>query len=102
MLSTSEMAAAAGRLAWPGAGGGGRGWWFAAAVLEGANGAGASVSVVWSGAALPGYGLTPGASPGGFAFGLSTLNSSGAIPYAGQAPGAPLGTPSFLPPGQWW
>jgi len=75
--------------------------WFGTAALQGDNVGGASVSFNWNGAALPGYGLTPGNFGGNFAFGLSTLNSSGAIPYAGQSPGRNLDA-GHLPSGQWW
>jgi MYXO-CTERM domain-containing protein len=76
--------------------------WFTTAALQGDSGAGATVNLTWNGASLPGYGLNPGTLPGGFSFGLATLNSSGVIPYGGQAPGASLATPSMLPPSQWW
>lgn len=80
---------------------GGQASWYTTAALQGDNNGGAVVSYTWNGAALPGYGLAPGTFPGDFAFDLAVLNSSGAIPYAGQAPGRALGA-NFLPSGQWW
>jgi uncharacterized protein (TIGR03382 family) len=74
--------------------------WFTTGALQG-DFNGASVTYTWSGASLPLYNLNPGTSPGDLAFGLSVLNSSGAIPYNGQAPGANLGA-DHLPNAQWW
>ena len=63
--------------------------WFTTGGLQGDDGNGATVTMTWGGAALPGYGLAPGLipDPRGFAFDLSALNTSGAIPYSGQNPG---------------
>lgn len=80
---------------------GGQGSWYTTAALQGDNNGGGSVSVTWSGASIPAYQLAPGTLPGSFAFGLSALNSSGALPYAGQSPGASLGM-DMLPSGTWW
>jgi uncharacterized protein (TIGR03382 family) len=80
---------------------GGQASWYTTAALQGDNNGGATVSYTWNGPALPAYNLIPGTSPGDFAFDLAVLNSSGAIPYAGQAPGRALGANS-LPSGQWW
>lgn len=74
--------------------------WFTTAGLQGDPNAGASVNMVWSGAALAGYGLTPGPLTGGFAFDMTTINTSGAIPYAGQNPG--VGLTNNLPNAQWF
>lgn len=74
--------------------------WFTTAALQGDNNGG-SVTYIWSGASLPLYNLTPGSTPGDFAYGLSTLNSSGIIPYNGQSPGVGLGS-DHLPSSQWW
>ena len=80
---------------------GGQASWFTTAALQGSNNGGATVNFNWNGASLPGYGLTPGNFEGNFAFGLSALNSSGAIPYGNQSPGRNLGA-NQLPSGQWW
>jgi hypothetical protein len=80
---------------------GGQMSWFTTAALQGDNGAGATVSMTWNGAPLPGYDLLPGVLPGSFAFGHSALNSSGAIPYQNQSPGANLGA-NMLPTATWW
>lgn len=80
---------------------GGEGSWGTTASLQGDGSGNGSVSMVWSGANLPGYGLTPG--PLGlpnFAFGMSALNSSGAIPYSSQMPGRALS--NSLPSGAWF
>lgn len=74
--------------------------WFTTGALQGDPGAGASVNMVWSGAALPGYGLTPGALTGGFAFDKTAVNTSGAIPYGGQNPG--VGLTNNLPNATWF
>lgn len=79
---------------------GGQNTWFTTAALQG-DFNGGIVNYTWSGASLPQYDLVPGTRPGDFAFGLSALNSSGAIPYSGQAPGRTLGA-DHLPDGQWW
>lgn len=71
--------------------------WFSTAALQGDDGSGASVVMIWSGANLPQYGLTPGVlpAPRGFAFDMTALNTSGAIPYNGQNPGVGLGANHF-------
>jgi MYXO-CTERM domain-containing protein len=76
--------------------------WFTTGSLQGDEGNGASVNMIWSGASLPGYGLTPGAlpTPRGFAFDMSALNTSGAIPYSGQNPG--VGLTNNLPNAHWF
>ena len=76
--------------------------WFSTGALQGDNGSGATVDMIWSGASLPGYGLAPGALAGdrGFGFDLTSLNTSGAIPYGGQNPGVALDQNHF--PTQTW
>ncbi len=82
---------------------GGASSWFTTGGLQGDEGSGASVSMVWSGAILPGYGLAPGAlgTPRGFGFDLTAINTSGAIPYAGQNPGVSLDA-NHLPSSTWF
>lgn len=77
--------------------------WYTTGALQGDDGAGASVTMTWGGANLPGYGLAPGAlgSPRGFGFDLTALNTSGAIPYAGQNPGVGLDA-NHLPNATWF
>jgi hypothetical protein len=77
--------------------------WFTTAALQGDDGSGATVDMIWGGANLPGYGLAPGAlgSPRGFGFDLTALNTSGAIPYAGQNPGVALDAGHF-PAATWF
>jgi hypothetical protein len=76
---------------------GGQGAWGTTASLQGDSG----VSMVWSGANLPGYGLAPGAlAQPSFAFGMAALNSSGAIPYNFEQPGRTLS--NSLPAGAWF
>jgi hypothetical protein len=80
---------------------GGESAWSTTAALQGDNLGGGSVSMVWSGANLPGYGLIPGALDlPTFAFGLAALNSSGAIPYNFESPGRALS--NSLPSGTWY
>lgn len=76
--------------------------WFTTGSLQGDEGAGAAVTMNWSGASLPAYGLTPGAlpAPRGFGFDLTAINTSGAIPYSGQNPG--VGLTNNLPGSQWF
>lgn len=79
--------------------------WSSTASLQVDEGLGASVSMIWGGAFLPTYGLAPGSLnglPRGFAFDLSSLNSSGVMPYAGQNPGVAINATSKLPTSQWW
>lgn len=79
--------------------------WSTTASLQVDDGLGATVSMIWGGANLPQYGLAPGSlngQPRGFTFGLSALNSSGALPYGGQNPGVPISQGSFLPISQWY
>ncbi len=82
---------------------GGASSWFSTAALQGDEGNGASVVMTWSGASLPQYGLVPGVlpAPRGFAFDLSALNTSGAIPYSGQNPGVALDA-NHLPVSTWF
>jgi hypothetical protein len=81
---------------------GGEASWFTTAALQGDGNGNGSVNMMWSGANLPGYGLTPGPlAEASFAFAMAALNTSGAIPYNFQNPGAPLGAGS-LPSTTWW
>ncbi len=81
---------------------GGQSSWYSTGSLQGNPANGATVNMTWTGANLPGYGLAPGAlEQQGFAFDLSALNTSGALPYAGQNPGTAL-TPNFAPVGPWF
>lgn len=81
---------------------GGQNSWFSTAALQGEDGNGGTVTMNWSGANLPAYGITPGVIGGGnFGFSHTALNSSGALPYSGQSPGRALGA-NMLPSGQWW
>jgi len=79
--------------------------WATTASLQVDDGLGATVSMVWGGANLPAYGLAPGAltgTPRGFGFDFTAINSSGAIPYNGEAPGRAIDATTKLPTGQWW
>jgi hypothetical protein len=76
--------------------------WFTTGALQGDAMGGATVNSVWSGAALPAYGLVPGqVDSQGFGFDLTVVNSSGAIPYTFQSPGVSLGS-NFLPSQTWF
>jgi hypothetical protein len=76
------------------------GTWGTTASVQDDNTAG-SISMIWTGANLPGYGLTPGGvSLRQFGFDLDAINTSGAIPYAGQNPG--VGLTSSLPNANWF
>jgi hypothetical protein len=83
---------------------GGASSWFTTGGLQGDDGSGATVTMIWNGATLPGYGLAPGSlgSPRGFGFDLTALNTSGAIPYGGQNPGVSLDSTSHLPNATWF
>jgi hypothetical protein len=79
---------------------GGTSSWGTAAGLH--HGSGVGITMTWGGATLPGYGLAPGTLiDADFSFALSAMNTSGAIPYAGQNPGVGL-TPNFAPTGEWF
>jgi hypothetical protein len=79
---------------------GGPGTWFTTAALQGDNTAG-TVTMTWSGANLPAYGLANNAIyRGGFSFALDAINTSGGIPYAGQNPG--LNLTNNLPNATWF
>lgn len=80
---------------------GGASSWATAASLQGDGTGNGSVTMTWSGASLPGYGLMPGVlDMPSFAFGLTALNSSGAIPYNFEMPGRDLA--NSLPSGSWY
>ena len=81
---------------------GGAASWFSTAALQGDDGNGATVSMIWGGANLPGYGLAPGAlpAPRGFGFDHTALNTSGVIPWNGQNPG--VGLTNMLPNATWF
>jgi MYXO-CTERM domain-containing protein len=79
--------------------------WFTTGALQVDSSGGATVSMVWGGATLPAYGLAPGSLnglPRGFAFDLSAINTSGAIPYGGQNPGVAINANTKLPSSQWF
>jgi MYXO-CTERM domain-containing protein len=79
---------------------GGSGTWLTTAALQGDN-TGGSVTMTWSGANLPNYGLANNATyHGGFSFALDAINTSGVIPYGGQNPGASL--TNNLPNATWF
>jgi uncharacterized protein (TIGR03382 family) len=81
---------------------GGQSSWFTTGALQADSFGGAVVNMIWGGASLPGYGLAPGAVVShGFAFDLTVVNTSGAIPYNFQNPGVALGT-NFLPSTTWF
>jgi hypothetical protein len=81
---------------------GGQSSWFTTGALQADSFGGANVSMVWGGASLPGYGLSPGALDSqGFGFDLTVVNTSGAIPYNFQSPGVALGA-NFLPSATWF
>jgi uncharacterized protein (TIGR03382 family) len=81
---------------------GGQGTWYTTGALQADSFGSATVNMVWGGANLPGYGLAPGAVVShGFAFDLTVINTSGAIPYNFQNPGVALGAGS-LPALTWY
>jgi MYXO-CTERM domain-containing protein len=81
---------------------GGQNSWYSTAALQGNPSGGATVTMNWTGANLPGYNLAPGSLVNqSFAFDFSALNTSGALPYGGQSPGTPL-TANFVPTGTWF
>jgi len=80
---------------------GGAGSWGTTAGLQHDNTTG-GVTMVWTGTDLPGYSLTPGGiSARELGFALDSINTSGAIPYAGQGPGAGL-TGGSMPNATWY
>lgn len=82
---------------------GGAGAWGTTAALQGDNSNGGVVTMTWTGDNLPAYGLTTnGVYAGGFAFDLSSLNTSGVLPWAGQNAGAPLSGGTSLPSAGWF
>jgi PEP-CTERM motif-containing protein len=81
---------------------GGQGTWGTTGALQGDNSFGGVVTMTWNGANLPAYGLaTGGIYNGGFGFDLTSINTSGALPYGGQNPGVALGAGS-LPSSTWF
>jgi len=79
--------------------------WFTTGALQVDSSGGATVSMVWGGANLPAYGLAPGSLngvPRGFAFDLTTINTSGAIPYGGLNPGVAINANTKLPTATWF
>ncbi len=79
--------------------------WYSTATLQADDGGGATVSMVWGGAALPAYGIAgpgPLGVPAGFAFDLTVLNTSGVIPYNFANLGVALDPQTKLPVQQWW
>jgi hypothetical protein len=79
---------------------GGTGTWFTTGALQGDN-TGGTVTMNWTGANLPDYGLANNATyRGGFNFALDAINTSGVIPYGGQNPG--VGLTNNLPNATWF
>lgn len=79
--------------------------WFTTGNLSVDDSGGATLSMVWGGAALPQYGLAPGSlngSPRDTMFGLSIMNTSGALPYNGSNPGVPINANTKLPSQNWF
>ncbi len=79
--------------------------WSTTGSLQVDDSSGATVSMVWGGANLPLYGLSPGTldgSPRDFSFDLSTINTSGSIPYNGTGPGVALNPNTHLPSTTWF
>jgi len=79
--------------------------WFSTGALQVDSEGGSSVNMVWGGANLPAYGLSPGVltgTPRGFAFDLSAINFNGSLPYNNLNPGVALNTGSKLPAQTWW
>lgn len=78
--------------------------WGTTAALQGEEAPGSSVSMVWNGASLPAYQLTPGplGTPRGFSFALAAINTSGALPWPGTNPGVGLNTQTMLPSATWY
>jgi len=79
--------------------------WFTTAGLQVDDSGGSTLSMIWGGAALPQYGLAPGAlngSPRDFNFGLTVINTSGSIPYNGTGPGVAINANTKLPSQTWF
>jgi MYXO-CTERM domain-containing protein len=79
--------------------------WSTNASLQVDDSSGATVSMVWGGANLPLYGLAAGSldgSPRGFSFDLTSINTSGSLPYNGTSPGVALNPNSHLPSTTWF
>jgi hypothetical protein len=74
--------------------------WFTTGALQGDN-TGGNVTMTWTGANLPNYGLANNAIyRGGFSFALDSINTSGALPYAGGSSGVNL--TNNLPNATWF
>jgi MYXO-CTERM domain-containing protein len=79
--------------------------WFSTGSLQVDDSGGATVSMVWGGANLPAFGLAPGSlngSPRGFSFDLSTINTSGSLPYNGTGAGVAINASTKLPSATWF
>lgn len=77
--------------------------WGTTGALQATTAGGSSISMNWGGAALPQYGLLPGIFDGqDFNFGLTTLNTSGALPYTFQNPGVPITPATMIPTAPWF
>jgi hypothetical protein len=74
--------------------------WATTAALQQDNSIGGMV-LNWTGTSLPGYGLQPGLfTARQFGLDLASINSSGAVPYAGQNPGVNLS--NSMPSSTWF
>ncbi|MFM9996764.1 MAG: hypothetical protein ACKVU4_13305 [Phycisphaerales bacterium] len=77
--------------------------WGSTGGLQASAAVGSIVNMTWSGAALPGYGLAPGAlGPADFGFDLSALNTNGVIPFNFQNLGVGFTPATMMPVQQWY
>jgi hypothetical protein len=77
--------------------------WGSTGALQANSAVGSVVNFTWGGAALPGYGLSPGSlGSGDFGFDLTALNTSGVIPYNFQNLGVGITQATSFPVQQWW
>lgn len=77
--------------------------WGTSSGLQANTLGGSAINMTWGGANLPQYGLVPGNIGGqDFNFGLTTLNTSGVIPYNFQNPGVPITQATMIPTATWF
>ncbi len=78
--------------------------WGSTASIQASTVAGSTVSMTWGGAALLGYGLSPGPlpSPADISFALSSVNTDGSIPYTFLGLGVPFAPGSGVPTKDWF
>ena len=77
--------------------------WGTTGALQANTVGGSLIDMNWTGASLPQYGLIPGHFEGeDFNFGLSSINTSGAIPYNFQNPGVPITQATMIPTATWF